>query len=295
MNFVKLAPFLAALVLAGCETPPPPAVAVAPPPAVGLARGIDLPTDASDVLGQLKGSRIDFVARYYRDAASRWPTLTASEVQRIAALGLKIVTVWESHSHRPDYFSYASGYGDALNAYRQAKAVAQPSGSAIYFAVDFNARGPDLAPVDQYFRGVAAGFAAAGGGKPEYKVGVYGSGAVCDMVKGARLAQYSWLSGSTAWEGSPGYANWSIRQIPQGARFANLSFSHDANEAKDDYGGFSLSNAVSALAAAPAAVASAATAAVNAAAQAAAPPPAQGVAPAPQPDRSLAGLLKTWF
>jgi hypothetical protein len=230
---------LAALSLAGCQGPPSSSAVERLPRGAGPVRGIDLPIDASDVINELKTSRLDFVARYYRDPASRWPTLSAAEAQRLSALGLKIVTVWEWHSHDPAYFSYASGYSDALNAYRQAKAVGQPGGSAIYFAVDFNARGQNLQQVDQYFRGIAAGFAAAGRGRPEYKVGVYGSGAVCATVRGTGLAQYSWLSNARAWEGSSTYAAWSIKQ---GWPFAHLSFSHDSNEAKEDYGGFRLPN-----------------------------------------------------
>ena len=290
LKFATLAPFLLALVLAGCASPPPPSPMVVIPAGGGLAHGIDLPTDASDVLGELRGFKLDFVARYYRDPASRWPTLTAAELERLSALGVKIVTVWESHSGRPDYFSYASGYNDALSAYRQAKNVAQPAGSAIYFAVDFNARNTDLLQVDQYFRGVAAGFYAARAGRPEYKVGVYGSGAVCDLVKREHLAQYSWLSGSTAWEGTSDYADWSIRQAAQGARFPNLSFSHDANEARNDYGGFQLGNdanpsaaIVTVAATVPATVAAVVSGAVGAAVPAQASstpvPPAPSIAP----------------
>jgi glycoside hydrolase-like protein len=281
LKFTKLGPVFAALVLAACQdAPPPAAVAEQPPQRVGPSRGIDIPTDASDILGELKTSRLDFVARYYRDPASRWPTLSPDEVQRLSSLGLKIVTVWESHSRRPDYFSYASGYYDALSAYRQAKAVAQSPGSAIYFAVDFNARGYDLYQVDQYFRGVYAGFAAAGNGRPDYKIGVYGSGAVCAMIKGERLAQYSWLSGSTAWEGSSGYTGWNIRQADQGARWAHLSFVHDANEATEDFGGFQLAG----YDATPASAVAAAS-----------PNPTDTAQQAPEPDRSLVGMIKSWF
>jgi hypothetical protein len=278
LKFAKLTLLFAALILAGCQGPPSPPPLAEAPRSVGPARGIDLPTDASDVLSELTTIPLDFVARYYRDPASRWPTLTAGEVQRLSALGLKIVTVWEWHSHDPAYFSYASGYGDALNVYRQAKTVGQPAGSAIYFAVDFNARGAALQQVDQYFRGIAAGLAAAGGGRPEYKVGVYGSGAVCAAVKAAGLAQYGWLSGSTAWDGSTGYTGWNIRQAAQGARFAALSFNHDANEASADYGGFRLAGYAGT---APPPVAA----------------PPQGVAapPPPEPDQSLAGLIKSLF
>lgn len=290
MKFIKRASLLAALVLAGCQSPPGPTLtAQLPPPGVGPARGIDLPTDASDVTGELRGAPISFVARYYRDPASRWPALSPAEAERLSALGLKIVTVWEWHSGTPAYFTYASGYSDALSASRQAKGVGQPPGSAIYFAVDFNARGSELWQIDQYFRGVNAGLAAVGGGLPEYKVGVYGSGAVCAAVREARLAQYAWLSGSTAWDGTPGYSAWDIRQAPSGGRFPNLSFDHDANEARNDYGGFQLATyantatpaaaAVTVAAAAPAAAAGLVTSALNAvvpasAAVAAAPPPA---------------------
>jgi hypothetical protein len=224
------------LVLAGCGSAPPLQPVVEAPYAVGLAQGIDLPIDARDVSLELKASRLDFVARYYRDPTSRWPALSAAEARLVSSAGMKLVALWESHSHRPDYFSYASGYSDAMTAYRQAQAIGQPAGSAIYFAVDFNARQPDiLGPVDQYFRGIAAGLTAAAGQAPEYRVGVYGSGAVCDYLKRARLAEYAWLSNSTAWAGYSSFADWNIRQ---GMRSPALSFSQDSNEARGEYGGF---------------------------------------------------------
>jgi hypothetical protein len=199
--------------------------------------GVDLPTDTGDVLGELRTSQLDFVARYYRDPTSHWPALTAAEAQRLSALGLKIVAVWEFHSGRPEYFSYASGYWDANSAWRQAAAAGQPAGSAIYFGVDFNARGAALYQVDQYFRGVNAAFAAISRGGPGYRIGVYGSGAVCDAVTRARLAQYSWLSNAHAWAGYDNYSAWNIRQH---GPFGSLSFNHDADEARGDYGAFRL-------------------------------------------------------
>jgi hypothetical protein len=279
---------LAALVLAGCASEQNLQPTAFPAPSAGGVRGIDMAADSSDIAGELQGRRwLNFVARYYRDPSSRWPALTAAEAARLSALGLKIVTVWEWHSSDPAYFTYASGYSDAMSAYRQARAVGQPPGSAIYFAVDFNAHGPALYYIDQYFRGVNAGLAASGGGRSPYRVGVYGSGTVCTAVKGARLAQYAWLSGSTSWDGTLGYSAWNIKQAPAGQRFANLSFSHDANDATGDYGGFQLAEyagalnpagaVVTAAAQAPVAaatlVASAVNAAVPQAAAATMPPP----------------------
>jgi hypothetical protein len=275
LKFSKRVLLGAALLLSACQSSPPPLPQVGPARGVGVAHGIDLPTDASDVLNELRGGRIDFVARYYRDPTSRWPALTAREAQHLSSLGLKIVTIWEWHSHDPAYFTYGSGYNDAVQAYRQAKAVGQPAGSAIYFGVDFNARGADLYRVDNYFRGVVAGFAAAGRGRPEYRVGVYGSGTVCATVKAAGLARYTWLSNSRAWDGSSGYTDWNIKQV---GRFAHLSFSHDANEARDEYGGFRIAGHALAT---PAPAAAAAT-------------PAAAAAPA-QPTDAIASLIGSLF
>ncbi len=241
---MKLGWLIPVLVLAACSAPPAPPVVEAPRP-VGLARGIDLPIDARDVSNELKESRLDFVARYYRDPASRWPTLSAAEARMVSSAGMSLVAVWESHSHKRDYFSYASGYYDALAAHRQAKAIGQPAGSGIYFAVDFNAQEPDVrGPVDQYFRGVHAGLAAAAGQAREYRVGVYGSGAVCDYLKRSRLAEYAWLSNSTAWSGYDSFTDWNIKQS---GRSPLLSFDQDSNEARGEYGSFRVTSQYSSL------------------------------------------------
>ena len=206
----------------------------------GLARGIDLPIDSRDVSQELKHSGLHFVARYYRDPASRWPPLSAEEARAVAEKGIKLVAVYQYRSHRPDYFSYATGYSDAMGAYRQAKATGQPPGSGIYFAVDYNAPDYEIrGPVTQYFRGIAAGLAAAAGGAPEYRVGVYGSGAVCNYLKRTGLAQLAWLSGSTAWAGYGRFADWNIRQ---GRRLPTLTFDNTGNEARGDYGAFTVAS-----------------------------------------------------
>jgi hypothetical protein len=245
-------------------------------------QGIDVPHDASDALNEIRDSKLDFVARYYRSPQSRWPALSVSEAQRLSALGVKIVAVWEWRSHDPAYFSYDSGYADAISARNQAQTVGQPPGTAIYFAVDYNARSGDIAgPVQQYFQGVAAGLAAAGGGRPEYRVGVYGSGAVCDAMKRAGLAQYAWLTGSTSWAGTLNYDDWNIRQ---GGHFSVLSFDHDSNEAKADYGGFQVATGNAPVAPAPAAAPDLAPPAAPLDAPYDIAAPRDIVAPEPQPE-----------
>jgi hypothetical protein len=212
----------------------------APPPTPSFSRtlpgqGVDLATDAGGLVNEMQANRLEFVARYYREPESRWPPLSAGEAQLLSLAGLNIVAVWESHSRDPGHFSYDSGYHDATTAAAQARAIGQPPGSAIYFAVDYNVRDHELPAIDEYFLGIAAAFTAAGGGHPLYEVGVYGSGTVCAAIKGAGLARYSWLTNSIAWAGSTTYEDWNISQ---GGPMVGLSFNHDGDEAKEDYGGF---------------------------------------------------------
>jgi hypothetical protein len=229
---------LSTLILAGCHGPAGPSA----PEAVvqgsgGWGQGIDMSTDASNVLGELKESRVDFVARYYRDPDSSWPPLSPREAQLLSAQGLKIVAVYEYHSPDPAHFTYDGGYRDAVMAYGEARAVGQPAGSAIYFAADFNAQGDEVGSVVDYFRGVGAGLSGAPGGA-HYAVGVYGSGVVCDAVKRAGLARYTWLSNSIVWDGATDYEDWNIMQ---GTALQGLSFDNDANQARSDYGAFQVS------------------------------------------------------
>ena len=179
----------------------------------GPARGIDMAMDSRDVAQEFKGSGLHFVARYYRSPLSRLPPLSADEARMVSSNGMKLVAVWQYQSNRPEHFSYERGYADAISAYQQARAVGQPNGTAIYFAVDYNAPDRDIAgAVQQYFRGARDGLAAAGGGSPPYRIGVYGSGAVCLYLKRTQLAEYTWLSASTAWYGSSAYGEWNIKQ-----------------------------------------------------------------------------------
>jgi hypothetical protein len=222
--------------LAGCGGKEP-SVALGPS-RPGVARGIDMATDARDVSQEIKSSGLNFVARYYRDPASRLPPLSAEEARAVTAAGMKLVAVWQYKSNKPEHFSFASGQADGMAAHRQAKAVGQPAGTAIYFAVDYNVPEPEIRGlIDPYFRGVAAGLAAAAGKSREYRIGVYGSGAVCAYLKGARLAEYAWLSHSRAWAGYGSFANWDIKQ---GSRTTALSFDHDINEARGEFGAFTL-------------------------------------------------------
>jgi hypothetical protein len=87
--------------------------------------------------------------------------------------------------------------------------------SAVYFAVDFDATAGEIrSAIIPYFRGVARAFAESNG-LPVYRVGVYGSGAVCQAVLDAKLAELAWLSCSSGWSGSKTFVQsgrWTLRQ-----------------------------------------------------------------------------------
>ena len=227
-----------ALVLAGCggKEPPPPALE---PGRLRAPRAASTWRPTRETCRRSsKAAACSFVARYYRDPASRLPPLSAEEARAVTAAGMKLVTVWQYKSNKPEHFSYASGQADGMAAHRQAKAVGQPPGTAIYFAVDYNVPEPEIRGlIEPYFRGIAAGLASAAGKQREYRIGVYGSGAVCGYLKAARLAEYAWLSNSRAWSGYASFTNWDIKQGP---RSTALSFDHDMNEARGDFGAFTV-------------------------------------------------------
>jgi hypothetical protein len=174
--------------------------------------------------------------------------LSPSEAQRLSSLGLKIVAVYEYHLPKPAHFTYEGGYSDALMSYGEARGVGQPVGSAIYFAADFHARDDDLASVVNYFRGVNAALTTAGDGTEDYEVGVYGSGPVCDAVREAGLARYSWLSDSITWDDGTDYEDWNIMQ---GTSLPELSFDNDSDLARNDYGAFEVAPATTIVVSVP--------------------------------------------
>src|ERR1043165_761643 len=97
-----------------------------------------------------------FAARYYRSHKSKLNHLTREEALAIAAAGLNIVSVFEYAGTKASYFTAEQAAMDVKDALAQAAEVEQPMGSAIYFAVDYNATLDDIGgPVTDYFQVVS--------------------------------------------------------------------------------------------------------------------------------------------
>jgi peptidoglycan hydrolase-like protein with peptidoglycan-binding domain len=155
--------------------------------------GMDSNTNCSPFADRLSGQGMQFVARYYSHNAAK--TLTAAEAQQLSAAGLGIVAVYEDCNDSVDRFSAAVGASQAAKTLELAAAIAQPAGTAIYFAVDYDATQADVeGPITGYFTAIRSALAAA---PTQYVVGVYGSGMTCRIIRDAGLAQFTWLTCST--------------------------------------------------------------------------------------------------
>ena len=212
------------------------------------AQGIDAhggaggSADVADAAAQLKSDGYSFVAQYidqndsaaaensaspgFQQAADGPPggSLAAADAQRIVAAGLKIVSIFETNGEAitpyegtgagndygeiVGYLSAAQGEADGKEAIASAQAIGQPTGSGIYFALDFDTGPPGYIPglksaVENYLAGVDDALKGSG-----YQIGVYGAAQTLQWATTADPSNgytpdvtYTWLSGSSDWTG----------------------------------------------------------------------------------------------
>ncbi len=207
-------------------------------------KGISTNRICSNIASCLKQNGIDFVARYYsRTTKNPDKCLTLEEATALNKEGIALVTVYEDNPTSKSYFSTERGNRDGKSAYAYAQDINQPSQSAIYFAVDYDATLEDIkGPIKQYFQGVFDGLKDPSNSKPIYKIGVYGSGACCDYLrKNLDFVEFSWLSESTGWQDSKTYNNWNIKQsIAKNALCGFTSEQWESNEAQGNFGQFTI-------------------------------------------------------
>jgi hypothetical protein len=211
-----------------------------------MSHGISTNRNISNISPCLKTNGIGFVCRYF-SSTTRQPQkrLTIAEAKAILAAGMQIVTVYEDGPTQFAYFSRTRGENDGQHAHGFASSIGQPAGSAIFFAVDYDALKLETEGViKEYFEGVHAGLAAAGGGAAQYDVGVYGSGRVCAHIKETkRLARYSWLAESHGWAGHSNYQAPDIRQEIATSSLCGLGAGvgggYEDNFASGNFGAFS--------------------------------------------------------
>jgi hypothetical protein len=145
-----------------------------------------------------------YVARYYRDPKSGFPSLSRQEAQELSKSGISIIVIFESSSDRAEHFSRSSGVDEADKTLIYARdQIKQPRGTVIFFAVDFDASaGLIESQIIPYFKAINEVNRSDTNNTGYYRIGVYGSGNVINKLRAAGLVQFGWLASSLGWGGS---------------------------------------------------------------------------------------------
>ena len=199
---------------------------------------LSAPVDQS-FLDTMRGIGIKTIIRYYDHEDETLPgkTLRRDERNLILTNGFETAVVFQHHNNHFASFTALRGHQDAERSLALASENSQPPGSAIYFGVD----GPwqaayELANVAAYFRELKARLAGFG-----YRIGVYGSGLVCNLLLSTGLAELCWLGAPTSWPDYYAYyqtRRWGLAQLRTsqcGGRSVDFNL---ANGMVADYGQF---------------------------------------------------------
>jgi Domain of unknown function (DUF1906)/Bacterial SH3 domain len=182
-----------------------------------------------------------FAFRYY-SVTTQMPEkrLTPKEAAEIARAGVDIAVVYQDRARRIEDFGAARGAKDAGAAFVAAGQIGQPVGSAIYFAVDVDFSKQEIqAYVIPYFQAVRETLANLAGGGAVFKVGIYGSGLSCRLVKElAGLADFSWLAEATGWRESSTYLTWDVKQFVTDTDLCSIGNGWQRCDAKQSFGQF---------------------------------------------------------
>ena len=211
-----------------------------------MAMVLDTTRNCSKLVSCLKQHGYTTVIRYYCRADITWKRLMPQEALTLGQAGISIAPVYQNRQDRAADFSRAKGETAGRDAYDYAmNSIFQPAGSGIYFAVDFDASSSEInGNVLPFFVGVAKAFKdMSDDGNPAYRVGVYGSGRTCRMIKEKGQADYTWLAQSVGWGEYIKFLNtkrWNLKQnMP--ARVCGIDCDPDeVNAALPDFGAFLL-------------------------------------------------------
>ncbi|SFA91329.1 protein of unknown function [Cohnella sp. OV330] len=187
------------------------------------SKGIDCATPlSSKTAPAIVAAGYGWAARYLVPIAYAHKRLTRAEALAITSAGMKIISVFETTANRPQGGAN-NGKKDGASAYLEARNIQQPLGSAIYFAVDYDAQPKDYDLIEAYLRAAAQEI-------PGYQVGVYGSYAVVEAMAARGAAKVFWQT--YAWSKGKKSSNANLYQWKNGQTLAGVGV--DFNES---YGG----------------------------------------------------------
>lgn len=177
-----------------------------------MNRGIDCATPlTATTAAAIRAAGYEFAARYL--VPSGWKRLTRKEAEAITAAGMQIISVFETTANRT-VGGATNGKVDGTAALQEAKTIGQPAGTAIYFAVDYDAQPDDYDAIEAYLK--AAASAVTG-----YEAGVYGSYAVVEEMARRGVVKHFWQT--YAWSRGKQSAHANIYQHQNDARVAGAA------------------------------------------------------------------------
>lgn len=176
-------------------------------------KGIDCATALTlDKAKAIASLGYKFVSRYLVPANYAWKRLTKTEADALTQAGLQIISVWETSANRAAAGA-AAGQIDGPLALKEAQTVGQPAGTAIYFAVDYDAQPADFNAIENYLRALAAAL-------PGYAIGVYGPFAVVEEMARRAACKHFWQT--YAWSRGQRSSHANIYQYQNAANVAGI-------------------------------------------------------------------------
>lgn len=202
---------------------------------------IDTAWDTRPFIGELKRSGVEVVGRYLARCPQPERGIPQkrlmdqgligdanSEVRQLLDNGFAILSIYQYNNDsknkflgrdrngnplpdgdcrptRRDRSPTAEARLDAQAAVKQARALGQPAGSAIYFGVDiaFDENDAVTRPaMIEYFKAVRGILRPAG-----FQLGAYGNGDALKVLSAERLIDHAWLSASRAYPGTSAFHN----------------------------------------------------------------------------------------
>lgn len=144
--------------------------------------------------------------------------LTKDEIKYITEAGLNVFLIYQDGGYYSEYFqNRIQGSEDARIAIEAARKIGAPSGSIIYFAVDFDCYGDEVVEnIIPYFWSIKQVFYSSENPKG-YQIGIYAPRQVCTIITNREYAVASFICGmSWGFAGNLGFPlpkNWVFDQF----------------------------------------------------------------------------------
>ncbi|BBI32061.1 glycoside hydrolase domain-containing protein [Cohnella abietis] len=185
--------------------------------------GIDCATPLTGTTAKaVAAAGAQFAVRYLVPANYAWKRLVRSEANVIQGAGMMLASVFQKGTDRVTG-GKGAGQVDGKEALAEAKLINQPTGSAIFFAVDYDSQPKDYDAIEAYLRAAQAEI-------PGYHAGVYGHFGVIEEMAKRGACKYFWQT--YAWSGGKKSSHIHLYQYKNDTKLGGASV--DLNEAYTD-------------------------------------------------------------